>query len=75
MGPTRYKIISTAAGLNSCQHLHLPYNKSMSKPITITLDPELVEYVKEGYHGDEPLRTKEDWQRLVKEVLEEYFNG
>jgi hypothetical protein len=47
----------------------------MSKPITITLDSELVEYVKGGYQGDEPLSTKEDWQRLIKEVLEEYFNG
>lgn len=60
---------------SSCQHSNPPYINSMNKPITITLDSELVEYVKEGYQGDEPLRTKEDWQRLVKEVLEEYFNG
>ena len=44
------------------------------KPVAIFLDKETVQYVQEAYHGD-PLESREDWQKLVKEVLMEYFNG
>lgn len=44
------------------------------KPVAIFLDKETVQYVEEAYHGD-PLESREDWQKLVKEVLMEYFNG
>jgi hypothetical protein len=44
------------------------------KPVAIFLDRETVQYVREAYHGD-PLESREDWQKLVKEVLMEYFNG
>jgi TRAP-type C4-dicarboxylate transport system substrate-binding protein len=48
--------------------------KNKLQPITITISPELQKYVLDACQEYDQPQTQEDWQELVKEVLEEYFN-
>lgn len=43
------------------------------KPIQITLSPEIVKLVHDAAE-DGPPETQEEWNEMVAEILEEYFN-
>jgi hypothetical protein len=44
------------------------------KPKTITLPAEIVELVMNNCNDGEPPQNKEEWNELIADIVEEYFN-
>ena len=49
--------------------------KTKLQPITVSISPELQQYVLDACSDYDTPETREDWEELIKEVLEEYFNA
>lgn len=51
-----------------------PVRNKTYKPKTITLPAEIVELVMNNCNDGEPPQNKEEWNELIAEIVEEYFN-
>ena len=51
-----------------------PVMNKTYKPKTITLPAEIVELVMNNCSDGEPPQNKEEWNELIAEIVEEYFN-
>jgi hypothetical protein len=52
-----------------------PVMKNKYKPVTVTLPKDIVELVMTNCNDDTPQpQTQEEWNDLVAEIVEEYFN-
>jgi hypothetical protein len=48
--------------------------KNKYKPVTVTLPKDVVELVMTNCNDNEPPQTQEEWNALIAEIVEEYFN-
>ena len=56
------------------EHKSEPVVNKAYKPKTITLPAEIVELVMNNCSDGEPPQNKEEWNDLIAEIVEEYFN-
>ena len=57
------------------KHKPEPIVSKAYKPKTITLQAEIVELVMNNCSDGEPPQNKEEWNELIAEIVEDYFNN